>query len=141
MADQREARGCRKLSCVFPSRKSFGFLPDRDKGLIADQREARGCRKPLCVFPSKKGFGFCLIEVRGPGADQREAQETIFQAVCLPFKLPNSLRLAACMARAASVSDCSWAKRSNSARVTPGRKQLSPLGNSRNNSQGVAQRS
>jgi hypothetical protein len=61
-------------------------------------------------------------------------------AVCLPFTLSNSLRLARCMANAASVSDCRWAKRSSSSRLTSGRRKLPQCGSSPNNSQGVAHR-
>ena len=114
--------------------------------LGADQREARGAGKLRCVFPSKNGFGFGFgfgFDLPGavgwaPTSGRRKAGAS--HAVRVRFTLPSSLRLACCMASAASVSDCSWAKRSSSARVTPGCRKRSQPGSSRNNSKGVAQR-
>src|SRR5207302_1356944 len=74
-----------------------------------------------------------------PPTNGRRSVATL-HAVCPCLKLPKSLRLARCIASAASVSVCPWAKRSSSARVTPGRKKLSQSGSSPNDSHGVAQR-
>jgi hypothetical protein len=79
----------------------------------ADQREARRGPILVLVFPSEEGFGFCLYTPHQGMhliADQREARTAKDHAVFLCWKLRSSLRLALCIARAASVSDWLWAK-------------------------------
>ena len=92
---------------VIGSRASFSddiVLP------AADQREAyRASKLPLC-FLSKEGFVFCLwrpligTRDRSPTNGRRGSNR---YALRFGWTLWKSLRLARCMARAASVSDWS----------------------------------
>jgi hypothetical protein len=76
----------------------------------ADQREGRRVPKVPLVFLSKKGLGF-LLWLALIGASDRSP--TNGRGRCKAYALRfgrtlwKSLRLASCMPRAASVSDCS----------------------------------
>jgi len=75
------------------------------------------------------------------GADQREAQGRCVSCGLGSLTLPSSLRLARCMASAASVSDCSLGDALQFGQGDAGAQESAPQpGSSRNSSKGVAQR-
>ena len=134
----RIVRGGGKIFSGFE--KIFRSAPLRARTVLEHGDEGKGGWRCFIGPPCPRAFDFRLTWADGGSPTNGRRKRAAVHAVCLPFTLPNSLRLARCMANAASVSDWRWAKRSSSTRVMPGRRKLSQRGSSRNNSQGVAQR-